>query len=83
MKAYVKILKKRSYFPPRPPSSENWGPKLADFEFYMARAFSIAFLAINSIANHYESICEDSKKKKTVKFSPSPPPLPLKTGVLK
>ena len=42
---------------------------------------NIAFSAINSIATHYESTCEDSKK--AVKFSPCPPPLPLETGVLK
>ena len=37
----------------------------------MAGAFSIAFSAINSIATHYESTCEDSKK--VLKFSPLPP----------
>ena len=26
-----------------PPSSENWGPKIGDFQFFMAGAFSIAF----------------------------------------
>ena len=34
----------------------------------MAGAFSIAFSAINSIATHYETICEDAKK--AVKFPP-------------
>ena len=72
MKAHVKILKKQSNFCPHPPSPENWGPKVADFQFFMAGAFSIAFSAINSIATHYETICEDSKK--AVKFSPSPAP---------
>ena len=71
MKAYVKILKKRSNFPPRPPSPENWGPKICDFQFFMAGAFIIAFSAINSIADHYESTSEDSNK--LVKFSPSLP----------
>ena len=81
MKPYVKILKKQSNFPPGPPPSyENWGPKIANFQFFMAGAFSIAFSAINSIATHYETICEDSKKP--VKFPPWPP-FPLKTGVLK
>ena len=41
---------------------------------------NIAFSAINSIATHYKSTCEDSKKAD--KFAPSPI-LPLKTGVLK
>ena len=59
---------------------KNWGPKICDFQFFMAGAFRIAFTAINCIASYYESICEDSKK--AVKYSPSPP-LPLKTGVLK
>ena len=62
------------------PSSENWDPKIANIQFFMAGAFSIAFLGINSIATHYETICEDSKK--AVKFSPTPP-LPVKTRVLK
>ena len=59
MKARMKILKKQSNFPLAPPSSENLGPKIGDFKFFMAGAFSIAFSAINSIATHYESTCED------------------------
>ena len=35
---------------------------MADFQFFMAGAFSIAFSAINSIATHYDSTCEDTKK---------------------
>ena len=38
--------------PPPPPPSENWGPKIANFQFFMARAFRIAFTAINCIASH-------------------------------
>ena len=55
-------------FPLAPPSSENLGPKIVNFQFFKARAFRIAFTAINCIASHYEIICEDSP--------PLPPPPP-------